>query len=164
MKRSNLWMVGVLALTLATAPAAFAQEANLSTTTTVDDQTVSGTIVSTTGDQIVITTDAGQRMTFNRDVSFTMPSGLAVGNRVSVTYRGIDANDYTVNRIVMADNTVTGTTTTTDNTTSTTTSTYGTTNTYDTDLPGTASPMPLIGLLGALGLAAGTAIRALKRR
>jgi MYXO-CTERM domain-containing protein len=127
----------------------------------MSDQTVNGTIVSTTGDVVVITTDSGQRMTFTRDAAFTLPSGLVAGNRVTVTYRGADPSAYTVNRIVMVDNTTgaSGTYgTTTDNTG---TSTY---STSDTDLPGTASPVPLVGLLGALTLGAGAAIRAIRRR
>ena len=156
MKRSNLCMIGVVALTLAAAPVVRAQD-NVTTTTTtttdMNDMTVTGTIVSTTGDQVVITTDSGQRMTFNRGVAFTMPSGLAVGNRVTVTYGGT-ADNYTVNHIVVADNTA-GTTSS---------SSYSTTNTYDSTLPRTASPVPLAGLLGALTMGAGAAVRALKSR
>ena len=167
MKRSNLFMVGVVAMTLAIAPAVRAQD-NLSTTTTTTttpaNLTVTGVVVSTAGDEIIITTDAGQRMVFMRDPIFTMPTGLAPGNRVTVTYGGT-ADNYTVNHIVMADNTVTTTTTTTTDNPPPATSTYSTTTTtVDSDLPSTAGPVPFLGLLGALTLGAGAAVRALRNR
>ena len=168
MKRSNLCMAGVVALTLAMAPMAGAQTSTTAdVNTNANDMTISGTVVSTTGDQLVITTDAGQSMTFSAMNSVNVPTNMAVGNRVTVTYRPLTGGDYQVSRVVIADasTSTTGSTYTDQSATSTSTgtTTYAD-NTYDNDLPATASPLPIAGLLGLLSLGAGLGLQALRNR
>ena len=161
MKLTNLCLVGVVALALAAAPVARAQDNT--TAQVVTDENVSGVIVSTAGDQVVITTDAGTRMVFDRDATLVLPT-VSVGDRVTVTYRTVEPDHFAANRVVLV--TVPSTTTTT-TTTTTPDNTYSSTSssTYNNDnLPATAGPLPLVGLLGSLSVGAGVALRHLTSR
>lgn len=132
------------------------------------EQTVSGTIVSSTPVQVVVKTADGREMTFAVDAQSTVPSGLIAGNPVTVIYHDMGNNTLHAARV-----TSTGTTTTTsteprpssqsapmpESTTPATTSTEGTGR-----MPATASNLPLVGLAGLLSLTAGLGVRALRRR
>jgi len=167
MKLTNLCLVGVVALALAAAPVARAQDNTMSTPVVVTDQNVTGVVVSTAGDQVVITTDAGTRMVFDRDATLVLPT-VSVGDRVTVTYRTVEPDHFAANRVVLvtvpSTTTTTTTTTTTDNTATTTENTYSSSSTDNDNLPATAGPLPLVGLLGSLSVGAGVALRHLTSR
>lgn len=146
------------------------------TQTTTQNQTVSGVVVSSTTDQLVIRTDTGREMTFEVDANTTLPTGtLMPGSTIRIDYRMNDLNGY--DAVVVRTGAATGsqldqnrtTTTTTPRTdattrTTTTTTTDRTTTTSalddDTDrLPATASPLPLIGLLSLGAIAVSYGVR-----
>lgn len=182
---------GVIAAAIILSSPALAQsqydtdsQTQTNTQTTTTNQTVSGVVVSSTADQLVIRTDTGREMTFEVDTATTLPTGtLTPGSTIRVDYRMNDLSGY--DAIVVRTGAATGsqldanrtttsttdatnrtgtTTTTTDRTTTTTADRTGTTSTTsdmnDTSrLPATASPLPLIGLLSLGALAVSYGVR-----
>lgn len=138
--------------------------------------TVEGTVVSSTGGSLVIDTSTGQR-TFMVDAQSSLPANLAVGSRVKVEYHTL-ANDkfhaFKVTTLEAAPTTTETTTTRPIEPAPTTTrtepmpQTTTTTTTDDDDdertrrLPATASPLPLLALMGGLALAGGALVRRLR--
>lgn len=169
MKTSQSLLLSVAALALAVA--AMAQTA----------QTVNGTIVSSTPVQVVIKTGDGRQMTFTIDAQSSVPSGLAEGNPVTVTYHDMGGGTLHAAQVTRSTGAAPSTTA---NPPSTTTDTGTYSNTTRTTapaaqepmestraagahrghrMPHTASPLPLIGLAGLLSLTAGLALRATRR-
>ena len=175
---------GVIAAAIILSSPALAQsqydtdsQTQTNTQTTTTNQTVSGVVVSSTADQLVIRTDTGREMTFEVETATTLPTGtLTPGSTIRVDYRMNDLNGY--DAVVVrtgaatgsqldANRTTTSTTDATNRTGTTTTTTDRTTTTADrtttsgmndtSRLPATASPLPLIGLLslGAIALSYG---------
>ncbi|MCA1789592.1 MAG: LPXTG cell wall anchor domain-containing protein [Thioalkalivibrio sp.] len=133
---------------------------------------VSGSIVSVSDDVIVVRTDAGETMRFNRDSSVNVPSNLTAGTRVSVEYNRLTADNMRLTRIALADDADTRRTTGDRATTSGTTgnNTYGSGNAADDNttgysrLPRTASPLMLMALAGLVSLGGAMALRVRRRR
>lgn len=129
-------------------------DSKTTTTTTTTNQTVSGVVVSSTADQLVIRTDTGNEMTFEVDAVTTLPTGtLTPGSTIRVDYRMNDLSGY--DAVIVRTGPATSTTSSTlDNATTRTTTTTTTTSALDDDddldadrLPATASPLPLVGML-----------------
>jgi len=150
------------------------------------EQTASGKVVSSTPEQLVVQTDAGSQLTFNVDSQSTVPAGLNAGSRVTVTYH--DMGGGTLHAARVDASTGGGEPMNTQETTppkpttmapaytppaATTTSPATsaaqeparapTTGASTSTMPATASPLPLVGLLGLLSLGAGLGVRALRR-
>ena len=158
----------ICAALLCLATAGYAQQATDQSATMITGTSVSGTIVSVSNDVIVVRTDAGETMRFNRDASVNVPTNLAVGNRVSVEYNRIASDNMRLTRIAL-DNTAGGSSTynsTTGTYNSTTgNATAGNNSTSDyASLPQTASPLVALGLAGLVSLGGALALRARRRR
>ncbi|MBK9776720.1 MAG: hypothetical protein IPP62_10210 [bacterium] len=91
----------ICAALLCLATAGYAQQATDQSATMITGTSVSGTIVSVSNDVIVVRTDAGETMRFNRDASVNVPTNLAVGNRVSVEYNRIASDNMRLTRIAL---------------------------------------------------------------
>lgn len=174
---------------LCLASAAFAQQGTIQSGTLSPGTAVSGSIVSVSNDVIVVRTDAGETMRFNRDATVTVPSNLMAGNRVSVEYNRLAADNMRLTRIQLDDNADVRRTTSVDDSRGTTpATTYGTTtedrattsgssgnsnyNNSTTDnsttgysrLPQTASPLVMLGFAGLVSLGGALTLRARRRR
>ncbi len=184
MKRSIL-LAGILTLVLAGFALAQGMSGNQSGSSNMSSmQTVSGTVVSSNDNSIVITTDDGTRMTFTRDsMSGNLPSGIQNGSRVTVQYDSPNPGSYHVDTVTLAPagtsnpsetspsgtSNPSGTSIYGSNPSGTTTesnmneNTTTTTTTSKPGMPRTASPVPLIGLAGLLALGAGFGLRAIRQ-
>jgi hypothetical protein len=108
--------------------------------------TLGGTVTSSSASSLVIRADDGSTKTFTVDDRSTLPSGLARGARVNVTYE-MSGNLMRAVSVSATDAPPPATTGTE-------------TEPGRTDrLPATASPLPLIALLSAVALASGIALR-----
>ncbi|PYQ16965.1 MAG: hypothetical protein DMF80_03000 [Acidobacteria bacterium] len=153
------------------------------------DKTVSGKVVSSTSDQLVIQTDEGRQMTFKVDTQSTVPSALQAGNRVSVNYHELAGGNYHAASVSTTDM---GTGATNPNpayanpnanpnanpaypsaNTGTTPSTAQEPMREETGtkarrgtrrMPATASPLPLMGLAGLFALSAGLGVGIWRRK
>jgi hypothetical protein len=126
--------------------------------------TVTGTVVSSVDNQLVIRTDSGQQMTFSLDQVGLDPGrmNLDAGDRVRIEHRaGTTAGTMVAVNVTELD--ASGAAVTQDQTTR-----YQdqTSTSYDdsSTLPATASPLPLIGLVGFLALLGGMGLRAIRHR
>lgn len=209
----TVFLAAVLALVLA-GPIAAQNDTQANQPGGTSDLSMTGTVVSHDGNQLVVTTDTGSRMTFTVDEGI-LPDGIGEGDRVRISYSSAAGGMYQAISVseVGAENDRTGmvgtdrtdtddlrddtstpgttgsetgtmsdtrtnatdtgtssTTTTNDRygstSTTTTTDPYGTSSTTGTDrgLPGTASPLPLVGMAGLLSVGAGLGLRYLRRR
>lgn len=125
-------------------------------------QTVTGTVVSTSGDLLVVDTSTG-RMTFKLDSALDRMryNDLRVGQQVEVTHR-MDANgtDHIMTDVVMRGSTPNTYGTTAPSNTYADNTTTNANNTYAADrLPGTASGLTVAALLGLAALVAGFGIK-----
>lgn len=172
---------------LCLASVGFAQQDTYQSGTSNTGTIVSGSIVSVSNDVIVVRTDSGETMRFNRDASVNVPSNLMAGNRVSVEYNWLAADNMRLTRIALDDNTgASGTTRLDGSRSTTTTTTSGTTtgdratasgttgnNTYNSTtgnnttgyarLPQTASPLVMMAFAGLVALGGALALRARRR-
>jgi LPXTG-motif cell wall-anchored protein len=129
--------------------------------------TITGTVVSMDGEVLVLSTDRGN-LTFDLDKSTEMPAtAIAVGNRITVSYDSDDKPEDKMDarKIVMAPATTTPTPTVTP--TAPSTPAPQPTPSYDDtsdELPATASPLPLLGIVGLLALSGGLLLRKRTRR
>ena len=130
--------------------------------------TITGTVVSVDGDVLVLSTDKGN-LTFDMDKDTVRPANIAVGNRITVSY---DSDDKTTDKmdarqIVMAPEvssiTPTPTTTTPEPTRVQAEPTTTPVDEEPRELPATASPLPMVGVLGLLALAGGLMLRKPRR-
>ncbi|MEO8505162.1 MAG: hypothetical protein ABI609_14775 [Acidobacteriota bacterium] len=122
--------------------------------------TVTGQVVSTTSTEVVMQTDAGQRLTLATDSATSMPA-LTAGDRVSARYSTLLNGSYHAEGIALS---TTGASSAASDSyaTSPSTSSSATTDTRPSaskkaSMPKTASSLPLvtlIGLIAGLGAAA----------
>jgi len=113
---------------------------------------ITGTVVSVNGDVLVLATDKGN-LTFDMDKDTIKPASIAVGSRITVSY---DSDDKTTDKMDARQIVMAPATTTPEPTPQATTST---TQEEQRELPATASPLPLIAVLGLLSLAGGLMLR-----
>lgn len=151
------------ALMLAIAGAAAAQMAD--TTKPVPDATatlatsnsetsVSGTVVSSTSTELVINSDAGQRMTFVLDPKILPAASFTVGGRVTVQYHtSSSGNVYQSSTVALAPQAKVETPAKVEP------QANDATTPVSPRLPKTASNLPLIGLLGLLAMGGAVVVR-----
>ena len=128
--------------------------------------TATGTVVSRDADHIVVQTEKGN-LSFDVDKSTTMPAGaLAVGARITVWYDSddkvtdkMDARKIEFAAVETQVTTPPPSTPSAETPMETPDETPAVTPTDEEQLPRTASPLPLIGTLGALSLMAGVLLR-----
>jgi hypothetical protein len=112
-------------------------------------QNVTGTVVSSTTDSLVIKLDDGTERTFKVDSASNLPASLASGQRVTVRFHAMSGGDHAA-RVTLA-----GGTNPPDSAMS-----PGTADTSSSGrLPATAGPVPALLLAGFSALAAGLALR-----
>lgn len=114
-------------------PVTPAPEATTALATSESQISVSGEVVSTTSTELVIDTDAGERMTFALDPETSDVSTFTVGERVTVRYRSSSSGTVIQAASVAVE--------------------------PPDRLPATATSLPLIGLLGLLALGGAAALR-----
>jgi len=132
------------------------------------EQTVTGSVVSSSPTQVVVKTDDGRQLTFTVDTQSSVPADLAAGNAVTVAYHDMGGGTLHLARVTTSaagtlPSTTTGSTTTAPpepmpERTTEPASARGTKR-----MPATASPLPLIGLAGLLSLTAGLGLRAVRQ-
>jgi hypothetical protein len=149
MKLRTLFMAGALMLTLAGVVAAQTvaptpTPAPVATTTLADassDITVSGKVVSSTSTELVIDSDAGQRMSFALDPNTIPTATFTVGERVTVKYHSMSGGTvFQAANIVVEPQTEVEP------------QDVEVVTPDSPQLPETASELPLIGLLGLLAM------------
>ena len=118
--------------------------------------TISGTVVSVTDQVLVLATDKGN-LTFDLDKDTVKPAAIAVGSRITVSY---DSDDKTTDKmdarqIVMSPEASVATPAPQ----TTPQETNPAPQEEREELPQTASPLPLIAVLGLLSLAGGIMLR-----
>ena len=134
--------------------------------------TITGTVVSVDGDVLVLSTDKGN-LTFDLDKDTVRPATLPVGSRITISYDSDDkvTDKMDARQIVMAPavSSITPPPTTPApeptrvQSEPTPTPTTTPVNEESTELPATASPLPLVGVLGLLALAGGLMLRKPRR-
>jgi hypothetical protein len=136
-------------------------------------QTLSGVVVSSSNDTLVIRTDDGTERTFKVDSQTNLPSNLAQGTRVTVAYHRMDGGvDHAARVTAASSDTTPPRTPRASGTESTGTPSTGTmrtdeparTDTSSDQLPATAGPVPGLILLGLGSLAASLGLRRSSRR
>ena len=133
--------------------------------------TITGTVVSIVDEVLVLSTDRGN-LTFDLDKSTEMPANIAVGNRITVSYDSDDKPEDKMDarKIVMAPaaTPVTPAPVTPAPTPTTPAPEPQTSAPMDEEpsdeLPATAGPLPLVGLMGLAALAGGLLLRKRTRR
>lgn len=184
--------VFVLALSVTAVAQYAAQETQTASPSTVDNQMmVMGTVVSVSDASLVVKTDTGDRMIFVRNASSMIPAAVSPGTAVHVVYDSPSPGVLHVSNVeinvdgsgMSPGNTETttrssgtageapasGTTSATDPSTGSTTTSGSVTGGSQTGagtetMPKTASPLPVIGLVGILALAGGLTLRIAARR
>lgn len=109
---------------------------------------ITGTIVSATGDKLVIDADSGTRMTFTVDSSSSLPGSLIAGNVVTVDYNTLEGGKNHVSKVILVSSGAPG---------------GASTEAQDDQLPSTASFLPLVALIGAITLGGALGVRAYMR-
>jgi hypothetical protein len=103
---------------------------------------VSGTVVSSSTNLLVIRTETGNEMTFALDSESSFPANLAVGSRVDVRYHALSGGAYHAAEVRPVGTTA---------------------EPVHKPLPRTASPLMLVGLLGLGSMSAAAGLRAFRR-
>ena len=127
---------------------------------------ITGTVVSMDDGVLVLATDRGN-LTFDLDKSTEMPSNIVVGNRITVSYDSDDKveDKMDARKIVMAPISSSVSPTTPAPTAQVTTQESGTAyQDEQTELPATASPLPLMAGAGLLALVGSFLLRKRTRR
>jgi hypothetical protein len=188
MKNRLLSFLGIAVLLVATGVAA------QTTDPAMTAQTVSGKVISSTSSSLVIETDTGTRQTFVVDAQSTLPAGLTPGTRISVDYHTLAGGTFHAARATSLGaapaqpttearpvepapldtttpaappDTTPAPVTPPDTTPAPAAPMSTTTDTPEStprSMPATASPLPLVGLVGLASLAAGAALRRFGRR
>lgn len=112
-------------------------------------QTLTGTVVSSSTDSLVIKLDDGMQRTFKVDTTSSLPASLASGQRVSVRYHAMSGGDHAAQVTVVG-----GTNPPASDMSPSSADTAG-----SGALPATAGPVPALLLAGFSALAAGLALR-----
>ena len=108
---------------------------------------ISGTVVSSSSNLLVIRTETGSEMTFALDSDSSFPASLAVGSRVDVRYHALDGGTYHAAEVRPVGTIAEPVPRTANN----------------EPLPRTASPILLVGLLGLGSMSAAAGLRAFRR-
>ena len=182
MKHRTLAILTVAALAIATSLAAQTPaEPQTATADAMAARTATGRVVSSTPTAIVIEDQSGTRTTYVVDTSSTVPSGLAAGADVSIEYHELEAGRFHAGRVTTSGAPAPETAVTQpeparamprstepmDTPATADTGAAATTTaprSGRTRMPNTASPLPLLGLLGFASLAGGAALRAIRSR
>ena len=114
--------------------------------------TETGTVVSSTATSLVIKTEGGQEKAFVVDAYSDIPATLDVGAMVTVESQALADGRYQVTKVTTG---ATGTVPDTGTTGTTATDPYNTAQ----ELPGTASPLLLVGLAGLAAIGGGLGLR-----
>ena len=152
----------IAALLIATALAAVPAWAQTNPSST------SGVVVSSTTDSLVVRLDDGTQRTFAVDSTSTLPSArLSAGARVTVKYHALDAGRFHAARVELVPSTTDRPAVSSTPTDSPMTSERATDRPATTDreaLPATASPMPLLALVGLAAMFTAAALSAVRRQ
>ena len=116
--------------------------------------TISGTLVSQGPGALIVKTDDGMEMTFTLDPGVVLPEGLQQGSLLTLDYQSLEGGTYQATHVALVSSTGPTPTATED----------GLQTGSEQTLPRTASPLPLIVLIGTLLLGAATGLRVLARR
>ena len=142
-------------------------------------QTITGTVVSSSSTSLVIDTDTGTRQTFMVDAQSSLPTGLTPGTRISVDYHSLPGGQFHAAKAATLGaapsqpttearplDTTAAPATTSSNMPQTSSSMPATDTSSDKTptkrtrkMPATASPLPLVGLIGLASLVGATALR-----
>jgi hypothetical protein len=129
---------------------AAAQEPMATTSDAATSLTANGTVVSSGPTSVVVRLDDGTERTFAVDNRSSIPTSLAAGARVNVSYAS-ETGGYRALTVTTTTTTMPATTNNNNNTTD------------NSALPSTASPLPLIAAAGVIALTAsllmGSALR-----
>jgi hypothetical protein len=143
------------------------------------DLTATGKVVSAGNASLVLKTDDhGHMIPFVIGTTTERPAGLTAGSRVTIHYRAIGTDQQVADRIVLlepaAPTALAGTSNgaqangaqapASPTQAPTESPSPGLSNQPDMELPRTASPIPLVGLLGLAAFLASAFLRALERR
>lgn len=121
---------------------------------------ISGSVVSIDASMVLIRTDDGAERSFTLQPDVTLPRGLMTGERVTLDYVIRDDGTYLATRVSLAGS---GTPPITGGTPTSVPADGTQTGSNDT-MPRTASPLPLMLLIGTLSLGAGAGLRRFYRR
>jgi LPXTG-motif cell wall-anchored protein len=158
-----------------------------SSTSQEGTQTITGTVVSSSGSWLVVRGDNGSERTFAVSSQSSLPSGLAAGSRVTVRYQTLGDGRYQAQTVAMesGSGSTTGTSSIAPSSTAGTSisaatgSTTGTASGTTADdaatrsgrtadgaesLPATAGETPALALAGLVGVVLGLLLLALSRR
>jgi len=117
--------------------------------------TETGTVVSSSPTELVIEAEGGARHRFEVDTRTVVSGELKPGTRVSVEYAPLSGQRRLATRVSTAGGPSSGT------------SALGSSDepggTADPELPATASPIPLVGLVGLVALAGAVTLRLWRR-
>ena len=124
-----------------------------------ETSTISGKVVSSSGTSLVVRTDDNVQMTFTLDGSSVLPDRMVPGDRVTVSYHVLEGGAYHAAN-VSADTLRSATAptgTTGDNGQASATG-------ANERMPKTASPLPILALIGALSIISALGLRMLSRQ
>lgn len=168
-----------LVLNIATLGALMAQENPYGTAPppgpSVTTSTISGTLVSSSAESIVVKTDAGIESTFTVDAGSVLPAGMTPGDRVSVEYHMLDGGSYLASRVTSVSGSGTASPATAEGAGSDPGMPAGasgdareegsaTSPESGGELPRTAGPLPLLAVIGVMAIGAALGLRAIFRR
>jgi hypothetical protein len=149
----------VLALTF-TAAAQYETPSPQAAPSTDMTRSVMGTVVSVSDNSLVVKTESGDQMIFTRDASSVIPIMVSAGSAVRVDYETPQPGVFHVSTVIMD----TGASDRTSQQEATGSTTPQATGTEMETMPKTASPLPLVGLLGLMALGGAVALHSLHRR
>ena len=132
------------------------------------DYYVTGTVVSTSPDHLVLSTPSGSQMDFNVDSQTVLPSSMSSGTTVDVKYHETSTGGYQAAevRTVGASDSAQEPSRTSSSTSEPMKEDMGATAPHDAThktLPKTADPVVLVGLMGLASLGAGAGLRRFSR-
>jgi len=140
----------------------------------VTTSTISGTLVSSSTESVVVRTDAGVKSTFTVDDGTALPANMTPGDRVTVEYHMLDGGVYLASRLALEEGSGTpsrsgasGSDSALPASAETPEAAGGTGSPTSSEsggeLPRTASPLPLIAGIGVLAILAALGLRAIFR-
>jgi hypothetical protein len=127
------------------------------------ESTISGTLVSSSTNSIVIKTDTGVESTYVVDGTTALPAEMKPGDRINVEYRLLDGGAYHAARVTLGTETVAPSE-------ASAASAVGSdsggsaSGGSSSGLPQTASPLPLYGVIAVLAIGAALGLRAILKQ